>query len=108
MSNRTKHVHLSGELNGDLCSKPEKEKWLPYKLTFEWVISLKVTELDTWESQRNWYNKTSFDVIENSDWLATIQGKKEPDYKHYIILTYDDVIEIACKSHKLEYGEPYA
>ncbi len=108
MTNRTNNVHLKGELNGSLCSKPPSEKWIPYDLTFEWVLATKVTELDTWESQKNWYNKSSFDQIRESNWLSSLEGKITPEHKHYIILTYDDVVEIICKSFKLELGEPHA
>ena len=108
LTNRTNHLHLNGEFNGSLCSKPTFEKWIPYELTFEWVLASKITELDTWESMRNWYNETSFDEIAGSDWLKDLGGKITPEYKHYIILTYDDVVEVVCKSYNLVLGEPHA
>ena len=108
LSNRTNHLHLKGEFNGNLCSKPAFAKRIPFKLTFEWVIVSKITELDTWESQRNWYNETSFDEIAESDWLNKFGCKKTHEYRHFIILTYDDVIEVVCKSYNLILGEPHA
>jgi len=108
-SNRTNHLHISGEINGDLCSKPSAEKWIPYEIKFEWIIANKITELDTWESQQNWYNTSSFDLIENSEWLEKLGGQKlHNDHKHIIILTYDDVIELVCKSYQVNLGKPHA
>ncbi|WP_419832589.1 hypothetical protein [Endozoicomonas atrinae] len=106
--NRTNHLKLKGDVNSALCSKSIPEKWIPYCLTFEWVLSVKITELDTWESLRNWYNESSFDEVANSSWLAEHGGKVTPEYKHYILLTYDDVVEVICKSYQLEFGEPKA
>jgi hypothetical protein len=105
MSNRTNNLHLEGELNGSLCSKSPGEIFIPYRLTFEWVLTFKVTELDTWEAQKNGYNKSSFDKIEDSEWIKNLAGKKTPNHQHFIILTYDDVIEVVCKSYKFELGE---
>ncbi|VAW69038.1 hypothetical protein MNBD_GAMMA10-2425 [hydrothermal vent metagenome] len=107
-SNGTDNTHIKGEFSLSLCSKSAKEKWLPYELTFERVLVIKVTELDTWESQQNWYNKSSFDLIKNSEWLSKLSGKKTQEHKHFIMLTYDDVIEVICESFLLEYGEPYS
>ena len=108
MTNRTNHLHLKGEFNSSLCSKPVSEKWIPYEIIFEWVLASKITELDTWESQRNWYNETSFDEIIDSEWLKNISGKKTPEHRHFIILTHDDVVEVICKSYSIVLGEPHA
>ncbi len=108
-SNRTNHLHLSGKINSNLCSSPMTEKWVPYELKFEWVIAYKITELDTWESQKNWYNISSLDLIENSDWLKSLGGKKKsPEHKHIIMLTYDDVIELVCKNYQVKLGVSHA
>ncbi len=108
MSNRTNHLHLKGEFNGSLLSIPAEEKWIPYELTFEWVLASKITELDTWESQQNWYNESSFDEVIDSEWLKSLSRNRKLEHKHFIILTYDDVIEVICKSFNLVLSKPHA
>jgi len=108
MGNRTNRLLLKGEFSGSLCSKPASEKWIPYELIFEWVIASKITELDTWESQASCCNETSFDEIIDSEWLKKIGSKKTSEHKHFIILTYDDVVEVICKSYNLALGKPHA
>lgn len=100
--------YCCGKFNGSLFSIPAEEKWIPYELTFEWVLASKITELDTWESQQNWYNESSFDEVIDSEWLKSLSRNRKLEHKHFIILTYDDVIEVICKSFNLVLSKPHA
>ena len=107
-TNGTNHLHMKGSINGSLCSKPVSEKWIPYELTFEWIVASKITGLDAWESQKNWYNETSFDEILESNWLKEVACANSKEHKQFIILTYDDVVEVVCRSFHLNFGRPHA
>ena len=104
-SNRTNALHLKGEINGSLCSEAPSEKWIVYELTFEGVLASKITELDTWESQKDWYSESCFDLVERSKWKNMLGGKVTDNHQQYIVSTYDDIIEVVCKSYSLKFGE---
>src|SRR5688572_5295227 len=93
-------LELLGELNSSLCSKyKDKEGWIKYSLKFSGVLTFKMTELDL----REYFGKTSFDLVANSEWLNELQGKSytdklKPSHKHYTVFTYDDVFDIICES----------
>ena len=103
--NRTNELRLRGDLNGKQLSELKQEADLPYTLQFSGVLASRVTELDTWESQKNWYNDSSFDEIENSEWIATLGGKIGPEHRHFIVSTYDDVIEVIATDYSLQIDE---
>ncbi len=86
---------LEGSFNGRLASKPVDD--VSYALAFSGVLAFKVVELDSWD-----YNAvSSFDEVLNSEWLTQLGGKVDQSYKHYLIQTYDDVIDVVCRKFTL-------
>lgn len=104
--NGTNRPRLRGEFSAALCEDPPDGDWIPFDLLFDGVLVSHVTELDTWESKRDWYNKSSFDEIEHSAWLASMAGKITADHKHYIVSTYDYVVEVISKGFTLSLEQP--
>ncbi|MCP5098122.1 MAG: hypothetical protein GY943_21450 [Chloroflexi bacterium] len=95
---RSGFIKLSGSLNGKLCSKASAH-WYNYELVFSNILAFKVIELDSWNFS---YSVSSFDEIINSMWIQELGGKVKPSHKHYLVQTYDDVIEVVCKSVKIQ------
>lgn len=90
---------FKGEINGGLAEKIKTEKFIPYKLTFNRVITYFVCELDTYENIDNsaHLDYSCFNIVENSKWLESLPVRKDFDksiYKHYQVFTYDFVYNI--------------
>ena len=104
--NGTNRLRLRGELSAALCDEPPDGDWIPFDLLFDGVLVSHVTELDTWESKRDWYHTSSFDEVEHSAWLASMTGKISADHTHFIVATYDDVVEVICREFTLSLEQP--
>lgn len=104
--NGTNALRLCGEINGRLCEDAPPGDWIPYTLVFDDVLVSHVTELDTWESQNDWYNESSFDEIIESKWISSMNGKVSPEHRHFILKTYDDVIEVICRDFNFALKQP--
>jgi hypothetical protein len=88
---------LKGSLNGRLLERPVNEE-LAYTLVFTGVLALKVTELDSWD----YSSASSFDEVNPSRWRVELRTRKmTPEHRHYLVQTYDDVIEVICTRYQL-------
>ncbi len=87
---------LQGDFNGRLASKPVDGQ-VAYSLVFAGVLAFKVIELDSWDFN----SASSFDKVVNSEWRDDLGGKVDQSYKHYLIQTYDLVIDVVCRRFKL-------
>jgi len=102
------NVVFTGDINGELVTRTNNQKdWLPYKLTFLRVLACFYCELDTYENLAgtNHLDTSSFDLIENSDWLKSLPVRKDFDkgiYKHYRLFTYDIVYNIIATDYNIE------
>ncbi len=106
---------FKGSLNGGLVSKrrhlnQKKIKWFHYKLTFKRVLTCFSCELDTYENitrlaHTDYFEGSSFDLVEKSTWLKSLPVRDDFDrkiYKHYRIKTYDVVYDIICVSYEMK------
>lgn len=99
-------IQIDGEVNMNLCSmsaESEKGMFKKYKIVFNDVISLKMTELDFYDNE---HGKSSLDLIESSEQVAEMvkknhAGKITETYKHVALITYDTVFEIICSKFEL-------
>jgi hypothetical protein len=91
-------ITLTGEINGDLCEKRRSDKFIPYKLIFLRVMAHKVIELDSWDGR----SESSFDEVRESDWISSLGGKVTNKHRHFLVQTYDDVIEVVCEDFKFK------
>lgn len=97
MQNNTLTLH--GTFNGSLASRPIKKE-VAYTLRFSSVLALKVIELDSWD----YSSSSSFDEVINSEWCSQLSGKVDESFKHYLVQTYDDVVEVVCHKYTLTLG----
>ena len=97
---RTNKVILRGSLNGCLCDKGDKDKveFSDFELVFNGVLASKIIELDSWD----WDSTSSFDEVIESDWIKDLGGKVTSKNRHFLVQTYDDVIEVVCDSFELK------
>lgn len=105
--NNSDNLIFRGEINGNLASNINEDKWIPYKLTFNRVLTYFSCELDTYENIDNsshlYYS--DFNLIENSNWLKHIPIRKDFDssiFRHYQLFTYDYVYNIIAVSYDIE------
>lgn len=56
-----------------------------------------MTELDSF----GYSGESSFDEMINSAWISSLGGKITSDYRHFIVRTYDYIIEVACRGYLL-------
>jgi len=85
----------SASLIGTLLSTSEQE--FAYELTFLGIVSFSITELDFYEYR----GKSAFDEIINSKLVDAFKHhdsarKLSPIHRHFRLIAYDDVFEIAC------------
>ena len=91
----------------NLCSGAsgsEKETFKKYKIVFDGVVSLKMIELDFYDSEDG---KSSFDLIESSNQIDEMMKKDSADkinktFEHLVFATYDTVFEIVCSKFELD------
>jgi hypothetical protein len=98
------YLNLQGELSGKLSSLPTNF-WIKFTLVFYGCLAFKVTHIDLCDF--NW--ESSFDQVLDSDWITTLEDKTSPKVKHFLVVTYDEVIEVACRNYQLTLGDrtPY-
>ena len=101
---RTGTLVLEGEINGSLCSKPQKRKWVSYTVTFHGILALKMIELDSWNGRI----RSSFDEVKDSKWVRSLGGKVGRRHKHFVVQTYDYVLEVVCSGYETEFGSAQA
>ena len=98
----TDTLTLNGELNGTLCSKLNKEVYIPYNITFKNVLKVEVTNVDfhnyfneeTQEENKEVYS--SFEEARDSGFLKATNTDR---HRHFIFHTYDDVFDIVAESY---------
>ncbi|RKP44065.1 hypothetical protein D7Z26_27015 [Cohnella endophytica] len=95
----TNEVELEGEINAILCSFVNEEKYIPFKFLFKGIYYFNMVELDISLSTitKDVQLSSSLIEVEDSVLLKTINEVRGLDLRHLIIVTYDDVFEIACK-----------
>lgn len=96
---------FSGEINGHLASKIQKEEWIPYRLEFRRVLAYFACELDTYENidGTRYLDYSDFTVIKNSVKLLKLPIRVDFDrseYKHFRVFTYDVVFDIFAVSYE--------
>lgn len=91
---------LRGELNRALCSAgvDVEAPFLPCTIRFDGVLALRVVELDSWD----WTAESSFDEVIESPWLTQLGGKITRDHRHFVVQTYDNVFDVACRGCSVE------
>jgi hypothetical protein len=89
-------LQLKGTINGALLAK-SLNRDIAYVLTFFGVLALQLIELDSWDNCAT----SSFDEVWHSRWQVQLGGKVTPDHRHYLVQTYDDVIEVVCQRFDL-------
>jgi hypothetical protein len=87
---------LRGELNRSLCSAEADAEapFLSYTIRFDGVLAVRMVELDSWD----WTAESSFDEVIESPWLSQLGGKITRDHRHFVVQTYDDVFDVACRA----------
>ncbi len=88
---------LIGSINGRLSSS-KTDKWFDYKLIFKGIVAFMNYSIDSWD----YSSKSSFDEVVKSDWIKLLNQKVTPTHKHYLLQTYDDVLEIVGGTFTLE------
>ena len=96
---RTSRIILHGEFNAELCSDGSRAstEFPRYTITFSGVLAVKMIELDSWDGE----SESSFDQIIDSQWIKELGGKVTSTHRHFLIQTYDDVIEVVCDGFDL-------
>ena len=89
---------LTGECNGRLTSSP-REEWIGYTLSFHGILNFTVTELDLWEPGEVWPISSFFERVD-SPWLKIQDLKVTPSHRHFICMTYDDVVEVFATGYQ--------
>lgn len=94
------HVHLTREtgtlfVEGGLDDR-EHRRDLSFQLRFHQVLAFTVLELDAWlhTTPHDCEDNRAFFKVEHSPWLSIFAGKLRPDHRHFVLVTYDDVIEV--------------
>ena len=93
---RTNRVLLHGSLNAELCSAGDRAsvEFPRYRIDFNGVLAFQNIELDSWDGE----SQSSFDEIIESEWIRDLGGKVTSEHRHFLVQTYDDVIEVVCES----------
>jgi len=82
-------LFLTGEVNGNLCSKKHTGEFIPYEIKFTGVLTYNKIELDEWLSLDKplFHETSSFYCVTNNE------------NQTYVFQTYDDVFEIKCANY---------
>jgi hypothetical protein len=89
---------LKGELNGNLCSNAAVGSTFSYVATFDGVMALEMLELDSWRRS----GESSFDEVQDSDWVSKLGGKVTSEHRQFQLQTYDLVFNIVCSGFNFE------
>ncbi len=60
---------------------------------------MKLFEIDAWD----YSSSSSFDEVLKSEWLLRFEGNKTAEHKHYMVQTYDAVLEVICLECELTF-----
>ena len=95
VSERTNRLTLEGAFNTALCSDADRPSinFDGCIISFTGVLAFKVIELDSWD----WDSESSFDEVLDSDWIRELGGKITSEHRHFLVQTYDDVVEVVCE-----------
>lgn len=89
---------MTGEINAHLCSIKHNCEWLKYIMTFKGIVYQAILELDNFErlypTTDNITEKEDSEILQH---VASNTSQKANGYKHYIIFTYDYILEVVCK-----------
>ena len=102
MNYSKKELVLKGEINGGLAAEAA-DGFVPYELIFTEVYYFNMIELDValHLSEREYTQGSSFDELTDTPLLATIASARGKNLKHFMLKTYDDIVEIACGDYKM-------
>ncbi len=99
---------VTGEFNGSLVSRNAGNlEWIPYELVFQSVLSYFTCELDTYEAMTEYRTdrSESFLLVEESPYLRDLPVRsdyKREEYHHYLLYTYDVVLNVLAKKMNLK------
>ena len=98
--NRTNTLVLDVSFTSCLCSDLDDDvvDFNEVLIVFNNVLATKIIELDSWD----WDSDSSFDEIIDSQWIKELGGKVTSKEKHYLVQTYDDVIEVVCENYEIK------
>lgn len=92
-------LELSGAISRNLCSIQNRpERFIKYTLTFHTVVIYICCELDNFLQSR--YLKSSLNEVQDSELVN--QRNLAATHRHYIVATYDHVLEVVAKSYDLK------
>ena len=101
-----KKIVLKGEFNSSLCEKKiTKNKFIPFFLTFKQVLHFSMTEVDFVKYDGS--NVGNISKVKDSPKIKEFSKRIEAhkltnNHIHYVIETYDYVVEIIAISFDLE------
>ena len=100
---RNTSLKLTGEINSSLCSiSGSQHEFIPYCLTFSGVLWVDIVELDFHYRE---YKASLFEVLNSArlqEYLKRDHSSKlSSDHRHYVVRTYDDVIETIASKYLL-------
>ena len=110
------YTHPSTVLVEGTLHKADPLRYFPFRLRFDGMLQLTVTELDEWLESTPYDcedMRVFFEVV-HSPWLSRFAGKLSPDHRHFVLVTYDDVIEVVSTGYEWSVPdldppqEPYA
>jgi hypothetical protein len=94
---KAKKVTLHGVINGNLCSIPQRSRFIKYTIAFVDVLALTMIELDSCDGEYS----SSFDEVIHSSWVSELGGKVTSSHRHLVVHTYDDVFNVVCRQFEL-------
>ncbi|KAF6566910.1 hypothetical protein G9G63_05835 [Paenibacillus sp. EKM202P] len=102
MNYAKKELVLKGEINGGVASEAVDD-FVPYELIFTGIYYFNTIELDVALDmpEQKYTQGSSFDELTDTPLLATIASARGKNLKHFLLKTYDDVLEIACRDYKM-------
>jgi hypothetical protein len=92
----TSTLVLDGSINGNLCTARQPGLFIPYSLRFHGVLALKMIELDSC----GWDYESSFDEVQDSEWVRSLGRKVTGTHRHFFLQTYDDVFDVVCEGYE--------
>lgn len=98
---------LRGTANAGLFSQAPQRGSVPFHLEFHGLLGLRMEDVDFVDHEP--LSVGSFLIVVESTWLAEIQrrdsgGKVSKDHQHYVVQTYDDVVQVIASSHRFLLG----
>jgi hypothetical protein len=101
-------VVLEGHIVGGLCSEnPSAADWIPYRMSFQGEQFVSVLAIDLHDPSGY---ESSVDEVVDSELIARLRRSdvndhlSKQEYHHWVVSTYDDIIEVVAQSFELELG----